>query len=123
MFNQLTGANQHVGNFPGVTVDRKDGTIRKHSEAVVTDLPGIYSLSPYSSEEIVTRDFLMDTHPDGIINIVDATNVERNLYLTMQLRRLYKVGRSSLSCHSRSSISCWQIIIYPDRATKNRIKE
>ena len=88
LFNQLTGANQHVGNFPGVTVDRKDGTIRKHSEAVVTDLPGIYSLSPYSSEEIVTRDFLMDTHPDGIINIVDATNMERNLYLTMQLMEL-----------------------------------
>ena len=93
LFNQLTGANQHVGNFPGVTVDRKDGTIRKHSEAVVTDLPGIYSLSPYSSEEIVTRDFLMDTHPDGIINIVDATNMERNLYLTMQLRRLYHKDR------------------------------
>ena len=87
-FNQLTGANQHVGNFPGVTVDRKDGTIRKHSEAVVTDLPGIYSLSPYSSEEIVTRDFLMDTHPDGIVNIVDAANMERNLYLTMQLMEL-----------------------------------
>ena len=88
LFNQLTGANQHVGNFPGVTVERKDGTIRKHSEAVVTDLPGIYSLSPYSSEEIVTRDFLMDTHLDGIINIVDATNMERNLYLTMQLMEL-----------------------------------
>ncbi|EOS61791.1 ferrous iron transporter B [Anaerotruncus sp. G3(2012)] len=88
LFNQLTGANQHVGNFPGVTVDRKDGTIRKHSKAVVTDLPGIYSLSPYSSEEIVTRDFLMDTYPDGIINIVDATNMERNLYLTMQLMEL-----------------------------------
>ncbi len=85
LFNQLTGVNQHVGNFPRVTVDRKDGTIRKHSETVVTDLPGIYSLSPYSNEEIVTRDFLMDTHPDGIINIVDATNMERNLYLTMQL--------------------------------------
>ena len=88
LFNQLTGANQHVGNFPGVTVDRKDGTIRNHPEAVVTDLPGIYSLSPYSSEEIVTRDFLMDTHPDGIINIVDATNIERNLYLTMQIMEL-----------------------------------
>ena len=88
LFNQLTGANQHVGNFPGVTVDRKDGTIRKRLEAVVTDLPGIYSLSPYSSEEIVTRDFLMDTHPDGIINIVDAANMERNLYLTMQLMEL-----------------------------------
>lgn len=88
LFNQLTGANQHVGNFPGVTVDRKDGVIRNHPEAVVTDLPGIYSLSPYSSEEIVTRDFLMDTHPDGIINIVDATNIERNLYLTMQIMEL-----------------------------------
>ena len=88
LFNQLTGSNQHVGNFPGVTVDRKDGTIRGHSEATVTDLPGIYSLSPYSSEEIVTRDFLLNTHPDGIINIVDATNIERNLYLTMQLMEL-----------------------------------
>ena len=80
LFNQLTGSNQHVGNFPGVTVDRKDGTIRGHAEATVTDLPGIYSLSPYSSEEIVTRDFLLNTHPDGIIHIVDATNIERNLY-------------------------------------------
>ena len=88
LFNQLTGSNQHVGNFPGVTVDRKDGTIRGHAEATVTDLPGIYSLSPYSSEEIVTRDFLLNTHPDGIINIVDATNIERNLYLPMQLMEL-----------------------------------
>ena len=77
-----------MGNFPGVTVDRKDGMIRGHAEATVTDLPGIYSLSPYSSEEIVTRDFLLNTHPDGIINIVDATNIERNLYLTMQLMEL-----------------------------------
>lgn len=88
LFNQLTGANQHVGNFPGVTVDRKDGTIRGHSEATVTDLPGIYSLSPYTSEEIVTRDFLLQQRPTGIINIVDATNIERNLYLTMQLMEL-----------------------------------
>ena len=88
LFNQLTGANQHVGNFPGVTVDRKDGTIRNHPEATVTDLPGIYSLSPYSSEEIVTRDFLLRDKPDGIINIVDATNIERNLCLTMQLMEL-----------------------------------
>ena len=88
LFNQLTGSNQHVGNFPGVTVDRKDGIIRGHAEATVTDLPGIYSLSPYSSEEIVTRDFLLNIHPDGIINIVDATNIERNLYLTMQLMEL-----------------------------------
>ena len=88
LFNALTGSNQHVGNFPGVTVDRKDGVIRGHAEATVTDLPGIYSLSPYSSEEIVTRDFLLNTHPDGIINIVDASNIERNLYLTMQLMEL-----------------------------------
>ncbi|MCM1100369.1 MAG: ferrous iron transport protein B [Clostridium sp.] len=88
LFNQLTGANQHVGNFPGVTVDRKDGTIRSHPEATVTDLPGIYSLSPYSNEEIVTRDFLLKEKPDGIINIVDASNIERNLCLTMQLMEL-----------------------------------
>ncbi len=85
LFNQLTGSNQHVGNFPGVTVDRKDGVIRNHPESSVTDLPGIYSLSPYSNEEIVTRDFLLKSKPRGIINIVDATNIERNLYLTMQL--------------------------------------
>ncbi len=88
LFNQLTGSNQHVGNFPGVTVDRKDGVIRGHQEAVVTDLPGIYSLSPSTSEEIVTRRFLIDSHPSGIINILDATNIERNLYLTLQLIEL-----------------------------------
>ena len=88
LFNQLTGSNQHVGNFPGVTVDKKEGTIRRHPEATVTDLPGIYSLSPYSSEEIVTRDFLLNEKPSGIINIVDASNIERNLYLTMQLMEL-----------------------------------
>ena len=88
LFNQLTGANQHVGNFPGVTVDRKDGTIRSHPEATVTDLPGIYSLSPYSMEEIVARSFVVDEHPDAIINIIDATNIERNLYLTAQLLEL-----------------------------------
>ena len=88
LFNQLTGSNQHVGNFPGVTVDRKDGVIRGHAEATVTDLPGIYSLSPYSGEELVTRDFLLQQKPSGIINIVDATNIERNLYLTMQLMEL-----------------------------------
>ncbi len=88
LFNQLTGSNQHVGNFPGVTVDRKDGVIRNHKEATVTDLPGIYSLSPYSNEEIVTRDFILQQHPSGIINIVDASNIERNLYLTMQLMEL-----------------------------------
>ena len=88
LFNQLTGANQHVGNFPGVTVDQKSGPILSHPETKVTDLPGIYSLSPYSSEEIVSRDFILNTHPCGIINIVDATNIERNLYLTMQLLEL-----------------------------------
>ena len=85
LFNQLTGSNQHVGNFPGVTVDRKDGVIRGHSDTLVTDLPGIYSMSPYSSEELVSRDFVLRGHPKAIINIVDATNIERNLYLTMQL--------------------------------------
>ena len=88
LFNQLTGSNQHVGNFPGVTVDRKDGTIRGHENTKVTDLPGIYSLSPYSNEELVTRQFILQEHPKGIINIVDATNIERNLYLTMQLLEL-----------------------------------
>jgi len=88
LFNQLTGANQHVGNFPGVTVDRKDGQIRGYAHTRVTDLPGIYSLSPYTSEEVVSRRFILDEHPSCIINIVDATNVERNLYLTMQLMEL-----------------------------------
>ena len=85
LFNQLTGANQHVGNFPGVTVDRKDGPIRGYANTLVTDLPGIYSMSPYSSEEIVSRNFVLNEKPKAIINIVDATNIERNLYLTMQL--------------------------------------
>lgn len=85
LFNQLTGANQHVGNFPGVTVDRKDGPIRGYSNTSVTDLPGIYSMSPYTSEEIVSRSFVLNDRPKAIINIVDATNIERNLYLTMQL--------------------------------------
>ncbi len=88
LFNQVTGANQHVGNFPGVTVDRKDGVIRGHKDTLITDLPGIYSMSPYSGEELVTREFLMKEKPKGIINIVDATNIERNLYLTMQLLEL-----------------------------------
>ena len=88
LFNQLTGSNQHVGNFPGVTVDRKDGVIRGHAGTLVTDLPGIYSLSPYSSEELVTRQFVLEENPRGIINIVDATNIERNMYLTMQLIEL-----------------------------------
>ena len=88
LFNQLTGSKQHVGNFPGVTVDRKDGVIRGHENTLITDLPGIYSMSPYTSEEIVTREFVIKEKPKGIINIVDATNVERNLYLTMQLLEL-----------------------------------
>ncbi len=88
LFNQLTGSNQHVGNFPGVTVDRKSGVIKNHAETSVTDLPGIYSLSPYSEEEIVSRKFILEERPKGIINIVDATNIERNLYLTMQLMEL-----------------------------------
>ncbi len=88
LFNQITGSNQHVGNFPGVTVDRKDGVIKGWDNTLVTDLPGIYSMSPYSSEELVTRQFLLESRPKAIINIVDATNIERNLYLTMQLMEL-----------------------------------
>lgn len=88
LFNRLTGSNQHVGNFPGVTVDRKDGSIIGHSDTLVTDLPGIYSLSPYTNEEIVSREFILKENPKAIINIVDATNIERNLYLTMQLMEL-----------------------------------
>ena len=88
LFNQLTGSNQHVGNFPGVTVDRKSGEIRGHENTLVTDLPGIYSLSPYTAEEIVSREFILKENPKGIINIVDATNIERNLYLTLQLMEL-----------------------------------
>lgn len=88
LFNRLTGSNQHVGNFPGVTVDRKDGEIKNHPDKLITDLPGIYSMSPYSNEEIVTRKFLLDEKPKGIINIIDASNIERNLYLTMQLMEL-----------------------------------
>ena len=85
LFNQLTGANQHVGNFPGVTVDSKSGVLRGKKDCEITDLPGIYSMRPYTGEEVVTRDFILNTHPEGIINIVDATNIERNLYLTLQL--------------------------------------
>lgn len=88
LFNALTGSNQHVGNFPGVTVEGKEGTILKHKDMTLVDLPGIYSLSPYTSEEIVTRDFILDQHPNVIVNIVDATNIERNLYLTLQLMEL-----------------------------------
>ena len=85
LFNQLTGSNQHVGNFPGVTVDRKDGSIRGHPDTNVTDLPGIYSMSPYSPEEVVSRRFILDERPCGIIDIVDATNIDRNLYITTKL--------------------------------------
>ena len=88
LFNALTGSNQHVGNFPGVTVDQKSGEIRGEKDCSVVDLPGIYSLRPYTQEEIVTRDFILNQKPDGIINIVDATNIERNLYLTLQLLEL-----------------------------------
>lgn len=88
LFNQLTGSNQHVGNFPGVTVDKTDGALKKYKDVTITDLPGIYSLSPYSNEEIVTRNFILKEKPDGIINIIDATNIERNLFLTMQLIEL-----------------------------------
>lgn len=88
LFNKLTGSNQHVGNFPGVTVDKKEGYLKNNSNVIITDLPGIYSLSPYTSEEIVTRDFILDERPDGIIDIVDAVNIERNLFLTLQLIEL-----------------------------------
>ena len=88
LFNVLTGSNRHVGNFPGVTVERKDGEIKGEKGSIVVDLPGIYSLSPYTAEEIVTRDFLLNSDADGIINILDATNIERNLYLTLQLTEL-----------------------------------
>ena len=88
LFNALTGSNQHVGNFPGVTVEQKSGEIRGVKDAQVVDLPGIYSIRPYTQEEIVSRDFIIDGKPDGIINIVDATNIERNLYLTLQLLEL-----------------------------------
>ena len=85
LFNALTGSNQFVGNWPGVTVEKKEGKLKKHEGVIITDLPGIYSMSPYSSEEIVSRNFVLDEKPSAIINIVDATNIERNLYLTMQL--------------------------------------
>ncbi len=88
LFNQLTGANQHVGNFPGVTVEQKSGSVKKHTDVSVVDLPGVYSLSPYTNEEIITRDFILKGKPDGIINIIDSTNIERNLYLTLQLTEL-----------------------------------
>jgi len=88
LYNRLTGSNQHVGNFPGVTIEKKEGLIKNHKDASLVDLPGIYSLSPYTMEEVVTRDFLLKENPDLIVNIVDATNIERNLYLTLQLMEL-----------------------------------
>ena len=90
LFNQLTGSNQHVGNFPGVTVEHKEGLIKGEKDMSVVDLPGIYSLSPYTPEEIVSRDFIIRQNPDAILNIVDATNLQRNLYLTLQLNELNK---------------------------------
>ena len=88
LFNALTGSNQHVGNFPGVTVERKSGEVKGKKDVTIVDLPGIYSIRPYTQEEIVSTDFILNEHPDGIINIVDATNIERNLYLTLQLLEL-----------------------------------
>ena len=88
LYNNLTGSNQHVGNFPGVTIEKKEGQLKKHKNISLVDLPGIYSLSPYTMEEVVTRDFLLKESPDLILNIVDATNIERNLYLSLQLMEL-----------------------------------
>ena len=88
LFNSLTGSNQFVGNWPGVTVEKKEGRLKKHDDVMIEDLPGIYSLSPYTMEEVVSRNFLIDEKPDGILNIVDGTNLERNLYLTTQLSEL-----------------------------------
>ncbi|HAV00049.1 MAG TPA: ferrous iron transporter B, partial [Lachnospiraceae bacterium] len=85
LFNALTGSNQFVGNWPGVTVEKKEGKLKKHDDVIITDLPGIYSLSPYTLEEVVSRDYLLKEKPEAIINLVDATNIERNLYLTSQL--------------------------------------
>ena len=99
LFNQLTGSNQHVGNFPGVTVDKKTGMIKGRENTLVTDLPGIYSMSPYSSEEIVSRNFVLNEKPKAIINIVDATNIERNLYLTMQH---FSMSLLTLPTHSQN---------------------
>ena len=131
LFNQLTGANQHVGNFPGVTVDRKSGTIKGHPDCEVVDLPGIYSLSPYTSEEIVSRQFILDEKPSAIINIVDATNLERNLYLTMQLMELDipmvlalnmmdEVEKNGGSILINEMEQILQIPVIPISATKNQ---
>ncbi len=102
MFNNLTGANQYVGNWPGVTVEKKEENWKKNKDVIVTDLPGIYSLSPYTLEEVVSRDYLLNEHPDVIVNLVDATNIERNLYLTTQLIETGDPGRHCLE-HGRSA--------------------
>ena len=102
LFNALTGSNQHVGNFPGVTVEQKSGEVRGVKNCSVVDLPGIYSLRPYTQEEIVSRDFIINQKPDCIINIIDATNIERNLYLTLQLLELRVPSSSAVSSAYRS---------------------
>lgn len=130
LFNQLTGSNQHVGNFPGVTVDSKVGEIRSEKDCSVVDLPGIYSIRPYTNEEIVTRDFILNKHPDGIINIVDATNIERNLYLTLQLLEMHvpmvlalnmmdEVRNNNGSIDISSLSECLGIPVIPVSAAKN----
>lgn len=131
LFNQLTGSNQHVGNFPGVTVDRKSGIIKGHPDCEVVDLPGIYSLSPYTSEEVVSRKFILEEKPSAIINIVDATNLERNLYLTMQLMELDipmvlalnmmdEVEKNGGSILINEMEKILQIPVIPISATKNQ---
>ena len=131
LFNRLTGSNQHVGNFPGVTVEKKEGKIKQMKDATLVDLPGIYSLSPYTSEEVVTRDLLIKDHPDGIINIVDATNIERNLYLTLQLMELGipmvlalnmmdEVEASGNSIHVKKLSEHLGIPVVPISASKNQ---
>ncbi|HIR36169.1 MAG TPA: ferrous iron transport protein B [Candidatus Faecimorpha stercoravium] len=130
LFNALTGSNQHVGNFPGVTVEKKMGTLKRHKDMSVVDLPGIYSLSPYTSEEVVTRDFILNENPDGILNIVDATNIERNLYLSLQLMELGKpmvialnmmdeVRASGNTIHVKQLSELLGIPVVPISASKN----
>lgn len=130
LFNALTGSNQHVGNFPGVTVEKKEGAIRGHKDMVLVDLPGIYSLSPYTSEEVVTRDFVVNEHPAAIINIVDATNIERNLYLTLQLMELHipmvvalnmmdEVRASGNTIHIKALAEQLGVPVVPISASKN----
>lgn len=130
LFNRLTGSNQHVGNFPGVTVEKKEGLIKNHKNCVIVDLPGIYSLSPYTAEEVVTRDFILNDHPNAIINIVDATNIERNLYLSLQLMELGlpmvialnmmdEVRASGNTIHVKQLASQLGVPIVPISASKN----